>query len=510
MKIRCLFLTYLLVFFVVPFSSNGAPVPKGIYIGGAAPENGDLSAHSVNYVGDPISIYYGKNYQTQVDLKLPTPHYRGLVFKRSYNSRTDQIGPLGYGWSHSFDIALNPSYIFNRRVYLKVMQNGYGYYFEEARRGHYEGAFKERTTLAVEDGGYVWYRLDGSRFVFDSRHLLTLIEDGIGNRQYFTYDKKRRLQSITDDATNYVLEFQYNTDGLLSCISGQGDAELPDAVCVVYKYDQHDNLISVTYPDGSGFNYVYDDPNDVNNLTEKRDKAGKFLSSWTYDDQDRAITNVTHDDKGVTIQYVNEQEVRVTDAHGVTRVYGIYSFEGHKRVLWISAAPGHQLSGDEIKGLSYDRQCRLIEVRYVSGSVRQYFDYGSWGKAKTIKYLQGTEVQKIVRYTYHPKINAKLSKTELSANGEIRNVVVWDYDEDENDIPNENPMVKVKRRFERGLREDESGKTVPYEQVMTFEYDKYGCLVSMDGYDTSESETLILSYDGFSVNVFSGELSTDI
>ena len=67
-----------------------------------------------------------------------------------------------------------------------------------------------------------------------------------------------------------------------------------DGIWVTYQYDVEGNLTRVIYADdgngstASGFEYKYEDTNDVHNLTEKRNLAGEFLASWAYDTTDRA------------------------------------------------------------------------------------------------------------------------------------------------------------------------------------------------------------------------------
>ncbi|TFG90370.1 MAG: RHS repeat protein [Candidatus Atribacteria bacterium] len=510
-----------IVLFILFFSySIVMAMPNSLYRCNELPAAAAPGLRSPAHVGDPITIYTGTNYQAQKDLVFPTPHLRGFVFKRSYNSQTHQMGPLGYGWTHSYEVHLQPSFIFERRTYLQIIdETGRGVYFDQAGNGHYAGAFKEKSFVKLENGNFVWHRIDGSRFIFNQEHLLIQIDDRVSNRQYLSYDKGNRLTAIADSTINYILNFHYYQQGRLHYISGKGSEDHSNLVWVTYDYDEKGNLISATYPDASGFNYAYTDPNDVHNLTEKRDKTGKFFSSWSYDNQDRAIKNKTHDSKGVSIEYVNENEVRVTDAKGITRIYTIWDIDGRKVVTSISAAPGHQMSPDEIRGISYDSKKRVIEVRYVGELVTQFFDFDSRGNAQTWKYLKVTqvqkivkiEVQKIVKYVYHPKISVKLSQTELTKDGKPKKVIVWDYDTDGNEIPNENPMGKPMQRIEMSMQEDDSGKLVPYKNVTKFKYDEYGRLTSVDPFGLSDdSDPRILRYDYFTIDILTGGLSAGI
>lgn len=440
------------------------------------------TAAPLSVVGDSIEIFNGNNYQSQIDFAFPTLHKRGLVFERSYNSRGWQkSGPLGYGWSHTFQLTLNPDFMWERKKHLRIVdETGRGVYFTPSGAGHYVGAFKERTKVELEEGNCVWYRLDGSRFIFDKRNLLIQIDDNVGNRQHFSYDENNRLQAIADSATDFVLNFFYGADGMLRYLSGKWPPGGPDILWAYYAYDEHQNLVSVKYPDGSGFRYAYTDPKDVHKMTEKRDINGKFLASWEYDDQGRAIKNVTHDNKGVTIEYVNEREVKVTNSKGIARTYGIGISEGRKIVLYIDVPPGVKRAGGEIRALSYDKNLRVTEARYVNGCVSQYRDFDSRGKPQTIKYLTETRDERLFKYTYHPRINAKLSTQELAEDGSVKSETIWDYDDDGNDVPNENPTGQLRRRIVRGFKENESGNKVPYEEIIDYTYTTLGQLVAVD------------------------------
>lgn len=520
MKINYCLRTCIVLFILFLAYSSVIATPNSLYRGNDLLAVAGSGLSSPAYVGDPITIFNGNNYQKQKDLVFPTPHRRGLVFERFYNSRAHQMGPLGYGWTHSYEVHLQPSFRFGRRTYLKIInETGRGLFFKKVGDGHYAGAFKEKSTVKLENGHYVWQRLDGSRFIFNQKHLLIRIDDGVGNCQYLACDNGNHLTDIADSTTNYLLHFHYHQQGRLHYISGKGSEDHPNLVWVIYDYDEKGNLISATYPDESGFNYTYTDTNDVHNLTEKRDKTGKFLSSWSYDNKDRAIKNKTNDSKGVSIEYVNENEVRVTDAKGVTRIYTIWDIDGMKVVTRIKAAPGHQMSPDEIRGISYDSQKRVIEVRYVGGLVKQFDDFDSRGKAQTLKYLKKTQIQKvmkyqvykIVKYVYHPKINVKLSQTELTKDGKLKKVIVWDYDTDGNETPNENPMGKTTQRIEMGMQKDNSGKLVPYKNITKFKYDEYGRLTSVNPFGLSDdSDPRILRYDYFTIDILTGGLSVEI
>ena len=52
---------------------------------------------------DPVSLVRGNFHTTHTDLRIRGRGGMDLVLERSYNSRFDYPGPLGYGWTHSYD-----------------------------------------------------------------------------------------------------------------------------------------------------------------------------------------------------------------------------------------------------------------------------------------------------------------------------------------------------------------------------------------------------------------------
>jgi len=447
-------------------------------------------------VGNPISIYNGNNIETEEDLRFSSPNHGQLVFKRFYNSQSDTIGSLGYGWTHTYSLFLDSSYEFEGNEYLKIVdETGRGIYFEDTGSNHYAGAFKERTTVEVEGGNYVWYRLDGSCFAFDPEGRLIWIKDQVGNRQDLTYDASNRLQTVTDAASSRVLTFYYNADGLVDHIYGPVTAAVPDGIWVSYGYDGDQNLVSVTYGDGSGFNYIYGDPDDVHNLTEKKDKMAHLLSTWTYDAQDRAIESFTRDGQGVSIDYVNENEVKVTDAYGITRTYRIWDIDGRKRVTDIEGPAECPECGGDVVRLEYDSALRVIEVEYANGLINQYDDFDSRGNAQTVTLAVGTPEEKTITYTFHPQLNAKLTQTEASVLGEGTKVTIWDYDDDGNNIPNENPTPLLSRKIEQGFTKDQSGAVIPFEYITTYTYTPKGQVLTIDGPQPGTQDTTTFTYD---------------
>ncbi|KAF0218591.1 MAG: hypothetical protein FD174_2684 [Geobacteraceae bacterium] len=55
------------------------------------------------FEGDPVNMVTGNMYHTERDLAVKGRGGLPIVFERAYNSRNAQDGPLGFGWTHSFN-----------------------------------------------------------------------------------------------------------------------------------------------------------------------------------------------------------------------------------------------------------------------------------------------------------------------------------------------------------------------------------------------------------------------
>jgi len=448
------------------------------------------------WVGDPISIFDGRKVESEEDLKFPTPHRKGVIFERHYDSRSAGKRALGYGWSHTYETELILNVKYHGHDYVKIVdQRGNGFYFLAGPDGRWNGTYKNTTFIVEESGGYVWHRLDGSRYGFSVQGLLGWIEDEIGNRQVIGRDDIGHLVMVMDAASGKELTFHYDSNNLMTHISGPVTGAVSDGVWVRYGYDSEDNLISVTYADGSGLTYGYADPNDSHNLTEKRDKQDRVIAIWEYDAFDRAVINTTHDGRDVSISYLNDQEVEVTDAYGVTRRYVISAHEGMRRVSEVKGTAGcPECSGGPTR-YSYDQMLRVIEEEDANGVVHRYGNYDARGNAGVEIQAFGTSEEKTVYYTYHPEMNRKLSQMQPSVIGQGYKQTIWDYDDDYNDLPNENPTRLLCRMIQRGFTRDMAGAVIPYEFITAYQYNVKGQLVSEDGPLSGSQDTITYEYD---------------
>jgi len=455
--------------------------------------NSQLGGNGV--VGERICVFNGNVADSRIDFQFSSPNGLGLFFQATYNSRSDTPGDLGFGWSHTFSDVLDPAYNLAGQTYLKIVdQTGRAAFFKEETAGIYKGEFNEHSQVKAESGEYVWYRLDGSKLGFSAAGRLLWIDDEKDNRLTLGYDAQNRLQTVIDTSSGRELTFNYTAGGLLEFISGPVTEGVLSGIWVTYGYDANQNLTSVTYADGSGFDYTYSDPNDVHNLTEKRDKANHLVNTWGFDTQDRAVSNFSKQGRGVSVLYASETQVDVTDAYGTIRSYTIADINGRKRVTAMTGPGGAPYIDSNVIRWVYDSQMNLVEAETIGGTIYQYQNYDARGNPGTIILADGTSEERVIAYTYHPDLNVPLTRTEASVLGSGSKETVFDYDDDGDAVPNESPTHLLYRVVEKGFTKNISGTIVPYEYITSFTHNGKGQILSIDGPLPGNGDTTSFSY----------------
>jgi len=481
------------------YSSIPADLEQGIDDKEPCPQNDDSPNKTPQYLGNPINILSGNKYESATDLQLPTPNRQQIRFSRAYNSQSILGGPLGYGWTHSY--AANLTFVTLDGIdHIRIEdRSGRGHYFELGADNQWNGVFKEKSFVTAEtDGTFTWHKTDGTGYGFDAQGFLIWLKDEVGNQQTFTYDASNRLASLTDQASGRSLNFTYNASGLLETITGLLTPAVADGVWVTYGYDADSNLTSVTYADGSGFDYEYDG---FHHLTAKKDKLGHVLTTWTYDAQGRANGSMGRNpEETVAINYDNYETggtIDVSDSYGVTHTYAITRINDfYPRITDITGPGGcTSCAGEKPVHYVYDDQLNVTEEEYANGAIKRFLNYDASGNPGTVVLAAGTPEERTIHYTYHPETGERMTRIESSVLGAGNKETIWDFDDDYNDIPNENPTSLVSRLVEKGYTRDNSGAVVAYGYVTTYHYNTRGQLISVDGPASGSADTTTFSYD---------------
>jgi YD repeat-containing protein len=245
-------------------------------------ENGETGA-------DPVQTFSGAFLYHHTDVSIPG---RGpaIGFTRSYNSADTRVGPMGPGWTHSYNARLTEPGDGTGDV-LVVRPDGNTDRFDANLDGTYSAAPAVYSTLTRSiEGVFVLTEKDLSSWTFDPSGRLTSIADRFGNASTLTYTAGR-LTSISDPAGRGSLTLGY-TSGLLTSVT---DWSSP-ARTVTYQYDTSGRLWKVTDREGRTTTFGYDGTSA--RMATITDARGHVALTLTYDAQGRVLTQ--KDARGLT------------------------------------------------------------------------------------------------------------------------------------------------------------------------------------------------------------------
>ena len=151
------------------------------------------------------------------------------------------------------------------------------------------------TLIRNIDGSYTRTLKNGTQVHFDANGLQTDVIDRNGNITLYTYDIDQQLTSITDPIGK-VTTFSYQNNQL-------NDVTDPAGRISSFAYDNDNNLIKVTFPDGTTKRFGYNhqhlmtlEADQLNRTTVREfDFAGRLTSTTRADGTTRGMTTMkTH------------------------------------------------------------------------------------------------------------------------------------------------------------------------------------------------------------------------
>ena len=247
------------------------------------------------FAGDPVNLVTGNFYHNEVDIKIKGRGGLPIVFARAYNSRNPQDGPLGFGWTHSFDARLkfygaegdaSNNSILTAKVSW-IDGTGAEKFFSSTNLNGATGQINANAVLDSPTGVYVKFIRDGSgNFSIREKDGLTYVfsfDAGVvapnaapGTSTTPTYAK---LRSMTDRNGNAVV-LNYAPNGQLASVAdslgrtvltftwtGSRITEVRDYTSRVFKYE---------YTDGNGNLTAFKNP-----LAAAGTQAGTLYSYYT-------------------------------------------------------------------------------------------------------------------------------------------------------------------------------------------------------------------------------------
>ncbi|MFZ5764166.1 MAG: RHS repeat-associated core domain-containing protein [Thermodesulfobacteriota bacterium] len=431
-------------------------------------DNSDGPCQSRPLTKNPINYASGNKFFQQQDLRIDGP---GLpfAFSRYYNSRREAASAAGYGWSTSFSRHLEfPS----ATTITLVHDRGSETTFRQNAEGIFVSITDEVQEIEAVAEGYALTLPDGGKNYFSSSGLLIRIENRQGNAQFLDYEGGRL--AAVEDTFGRRLDFFYDAAGKLATVSApMGDYR--------FLYDGNGNLVEVVSPAGTGKKYVYEDANDVHNLTAIIDENGMVEAAVTYDRYDRAVTSELADGlHKVTVTYLANQTRILTDSRNASKTVELYVDANGIVRKQAESGPGCTTCPAG-SGVSYvfDDRLRITRATDALGRVTTS-TYDERGNKISETEAVATAEERTTTFTYHPDDNQVTSITRASvARPGAQTVTTFTYDANGN----------LASRTESGY----NGAAM-VSATTSYACNDHGQLVAIDGPRTDVADVTTFSY----------------
>lgn len=435
---------------------------------------------------DPVNMVTGNMYHTERDIAIKGRGGLPIVLERSYNSRDTRDtrdGPLGFGWTHSFNQLLSfedddqngqveahdsdvttstATWIdgTGARKFIKVAGNSAGVPVNSvftAPKGFYF------TTTRNADGTYTIVEKNGLAYRFETipgtvgqkarlikitdrnDNSLTLsyasipncngtyvctVTDSLSRSLTFAYDGANRIQEIKDWTGR---QFQYAYDGIGNLISFKNPLAVSGAQQPV-KYDYYTSdpqllhaMKRYTLPRGNGMTFEYY----TNGKVFKHFTDAGETATFTYNEfrRESIVTN----ERGHTRRFffdANANLVQLVEENGAKRDYK-YDINDPSRRLSKRDPEGY------LTEYEYDSKGNVTKITnpsFTTVTMSDFNDFNQPGKVKDargnytlLKYdLKGNLTQEIALRT---GIGATINPvTDSPSPGDIRAWIIHTYD----------------------------------------------------------------------------------
>ena len=273
-----------------------------------------------NFTDYPINTYSGNfNYET-TDISIPTLG-KPLSFERAYNGLTTLTStlvyskPLGYGWTHSYDV--NLTFPTTDTIAFKARHGSQMEFLDTDGDGTFTprpGVWATITQTGVlTTAVYTITAGNQETFVFTDTGKIINHIDPQGNETSFSYTDGITLTRVTGPSGQRYLDFDYDNQGRVITVTDHTSRTIE------YGYDSDDNLTVMTDTRGLTWTYIYTSPSphtiDPHLLHEIIDPDGRIVEKTFFDSEGRAIRQ--EDGLGntiVEITYVSTYTRIITEA----------------------------------------------------------------------------------------------------------------------------------------------------------------------------------------------------
>lgn len=229
--------------------------------------NGITSVSTLS--GDPVNMVSGNLYHNDTDISIKGRAGLPIVFARAYNSRSPTDGPLGFGWTHSFNAKLKFYGVENSQAKFSWIDGtGAEKFFAAPSGSHTNGNINLSATIASPPGVFVTFQrlADGTYSIKEKNGLTYKFASATGpsgTPGTSTTPVYAALQSITDRNSNSLTLSYTATTG---CAGGTLLCTVTDSIGHTLSFTYSGSHIT-QIKDFSGRTYQYGYTDSNNNLT---------------------------------------------------------------------------------------------------------------------------------------------------------------------------------------------------------------------------------------------------
>jgi RHS repeat-associated protein len=391
---------------------------------------------------EPVRLNSGNYIREKTLFSFPS---RGMstVITAYYNSQEIVPGPMGEGWSHSFESYIVPD---SNHARIILWGNGRRDTYRPKEGGGFVSPPGTHNSLTEDSNGYTLTTKYGMIYRFGKRAAisahLSSIKDKNRNTITLHYDEDGCLTSMSDTVER-GFTFNYNGKRLASIVDPAGRS-------VTFSYNREGLLTSITDPMGNTVHYSYNEQRKLSSIT---DAKGQKYFEQTYDDDDfPRVASQNYGGRKFDLEYDFRESTARETSNGKTTNYEYSNGTGFQTKV-------RDPLGNEIATFYND-------AGYLTGlldakSRGTNFSYDAMGNCTRIE--QPDNVVTII--TYEPDFSQVTSITDPNGN-----TSTFTYDSNGNRLTATNPL----------------GETT------SFSYDDFGQLISVTDAD---GNTTVYGYD---------------
>jgi len=335
-------------------------------------------------VGQPVNLATGNMYLQHVDYEVGGLSSE-LTLIRTYNSQSDYNGIFGMGWSTGFMYSVNPQNT-NADLISIGFEDGHTVYYERTGSTNnfapsMPSGDKSSLVYNISVDNYTLTFETGEKHVFDPNGQILSKTDRNGNATIFSNSvvNGQFKMSITSPAGK-TLNFSYHING---DESGKV-ASISDNMGYIasYTYEKISGTVllkSVTYADGSKYQYSYGEVYSGNNssglhnvLTQVSDAAGNVIEKHEYDpNTGKATTSeINNGVEKYTISYPSPTKTQVVDA--LNRVMTVTFKDINNKKVVNSITGPYKQQPQTTRYKKYDKELKLTREIDQLGNETQY------------------------------------------------------------------------------------------------------------------------------------------